>query len=410
MKTMLVLDEAIQNVLARIKSTQEETTTLDQAHGRVTSRDVVSDTDIPPFDNSSMDGYALRMDDVKGASEQSPVRLTVVEHIRAGNVPQVELGPLQASRILTGAQIPVGADAVVIQEKTRLQDNMVEILESVVKGANIRRTGEDMKTGTVCIPAGKLITAADMGLMAAIGKETVYVYRRPIVAILTTGDELIAPGKPLEPGKIRNTNTYSLTGQIIQYGGIPINLGIARDIPEDIQEKLELGLKTADMIITSGGVSVGDHDEVQGVFCNIGIELVFWKVKMKPGKPLLFGMYQDKPVFGVPGNPASSMVVFEQILRPALLKMCGRKDLFLPEVEAELMDELRCKGDRLTFLRVILQRKGNRFYACSAGSQSSGVLSTIASAHGFVSIPIGQKLFAKGQRIKVQVIDWSFLS
>ncbi|HLC17271.1 MAG TPA: gephyrin-like molybdotransferase Glp [Thermodesulfovibrionia bacterium] len=410
MKTMLLLDEAIQHILDRIKPLQEETVTLDHAHARVMSRDVISDADIPLFDNSSMDGYALRSDDVKGASEQSPVTLTVVEHIRAGSVPQVKLEPFQASRIFTGAQVPLGADAVVIQENTRRGDSAVEILEPVGKGANIRRIGEDMKTGAVCVSAGKLITAADMGLMAAVGKETVYVHRRPIVAVLTTGDELIEPGKPLEPGKIRNSNTYSLIGQVLQYGGLPINLGVARDDPEDIQEKLTTGLKSADMLITSGGVSVGDHDEVQAVFSTLGVELVFWKVRMKPGKPLLFGMYQDIAVFGVPGNVASSMVVFEQILRPALLKMCGRKALFLPEIEAELMDDLRCKGDRVTFIRVTLQRTADRFHAFSSGSQSSGVLSSFASAHGFVSIPIGQKLLAKGQRIKVQVIDWSFLS
>lgn len=410
MKTMLFLDQAIQMILSRIETTQEETIPLQQCLGHVTSHDILSDVDIPPFDNSSMDGYAVRSGDIKGASDQDPVRLTIVEHIRAGSVPQKRLEPLQASRILTGAQIPEGADAVVIQENTRLQKGMVEILHEVEKGANIRRAGEDMKAGAVCVPAGKLITAPDMGLLAAVGKDSVYVHMRPKVAVLTTGDELVPPGKPLEPGKIRDANTYSLIGQIIQYGGIPINLGIAKDNADHIQEKLEFGFQCSDMVITSGGVSVGDHDEVQGVFRRMGAELVFWKVKMKPGKPLLFGLYQGKPVFGVPGNPASSMVVFEQVLRPALLKMSGRKNLLLPEIEAELMEDLHSHGDRLTFLRVMLEQKGDRFYAFSAGSQSSGVLSSIASAHGLVSVPIGQKLLTKGQRLKVQVLDWSFLA
>ena len=410
MKTMLFLEEAIQTILLSIETTQEESVSLEQCYGRVNSRDVVADADIPPFDNSSMDGYALRSEDVKGASDQYPVRLRIVEHIRAGSVPQKKLEPLQASRILTGAQVPEGADAVVVQESTRRHNGIVEVLKEVKKGANIRRVGEDIKVGTVCVPAGKLIKAPDMGIMATVGKDPIHVYVRPKVAILTTGDELMAPGKSLEPGKIRDSNTYSLIGLVTQYGGIPINLGIARDNPEHIQQKLELGLQCADMVITSGGVSVGDHDEVQGVFRDMGVELSFWKVKMKPGKPLLFGLYKEKPVFGVPGNPASSMIVFEQALRPALLKMTGRTDLSLPVVEAYLMEDLRSQGDRLTFLRVVLQRKGDRFHVFSAGSQSSGILSSIASAHGLVAVPIGQKLLSKGQRLNVQILDWSFLS
>jgi molybdopterin molybdotransferase len=410
MKQMITLDEAIEIVLETVSATEEETVILADAVGRVSNRDIVCSSPIPPFDNSAMDGYAVISADTEEASRSSPVTLTIVEYIRAGQVPKVKIERGQASRIMTGAQVNEGADAVIMQEMTKGTDSTVEIHEKVQAGVNIRKAGEDMNSGHLCVPRGKVLTPADVGLIATVGFGQFFVYRRPVVSIVATGDELIAPDSFLEPGKIRNSNTYTLISQVKECGCVAHDFGIAGDTSEKIKEKLTPALSSSDMVITSGGVSVGDYDEVQDVLRDLGVELIFWKTKMKPGKPLLFGLYKGKLVFGVPGNPASSMVVFEEIIKPALLKMMGRRKLFLPRVDVLLKDDLRAGGDRLTFIRVIVRYINNEFVAFSSGSQSSGVLSSMASANGLVAVPIGQKILKSGQKVKAQILDWTFLS
>lgn len=409
MKQMITLDEALRLILEKVSVTKEETIVLSEAGGRVSSRDIVSSSKIPPFNNSAMDGYALISDDTEGASQSTPVVLTIIEHIRAGQVPKLKVQKGQAARIMTGAQVPEGADAVIMQEMTRKKDSTVEILEKVKFGAHIRKAGEDMDRGQICVTKGKVLTSADIGLTATVGCTSVSVYEQPVVGIVATGDELIEPHKPLEPGKIRNSNTYTLMSQVRECGCRGRDFGIAGDSSDKIKNALSPALKACDMVITSGGVSVGDYDEVQNVFRDLGVDLVFWKTKMKPGKPLLFGLYQGKPVFGVPGNPVSSMIVFEEIIKPALLKMMGRRELFLPRVDVILKDDLWAGGDRLTFIRVIIKSEQEQFTAYSSGSQSSGVLSSMASANGLVAIPVGQKILEKGQTVKAQVLDWTFL-
>lgn len=409
MKKMITLNEALEIILKEIAPVEEETVMLEEAVGRISSCDIFCSSEIPPFDNSAMDGYAVKSVDIVRASQSSPVILNIAEHIRAGQIPAVKVESGQASRIMTGAQVPQGADAVIMQEMTRRTDSTVQVFEKVQVGANIRKAGEDMNAGHLCVPRGKVLAPADIGLIATVGFGGVSVYRRPVVGIAATGDELIAPDKPLEPGKIRNSNTYTLISQVKECGSVAQDFGIAEDTPEKIKEKLTPALISSDMVITSGGVSVGDYDEVQNVFRDLGVELIFWKTKMKPGKPLLFGLYKGKPIFGVPGNPASSMVVFEEVIKPALLKMMGRKELSLPSVNVLLGDDLKSGGDRLTFIRVIVKYINNEFVAFSSGSQSSGVLSSMASANGLVAAPIGQKVLKSGQTVKAQILDWTFL-
>jgi molybdopterin molybdotransferase len=410
MKQMITLNEALELVIEKVSLIEEETVALADAAGRVSSRNIVCPSSIPPFNNSAMDGYAVISADTQGASKESPVILSVVEHIRAGQVPKLKIERGQASRIMTGAQVPEGADAVIMQEMTKSSGSRVEIFEKVQPGSHIRKAGEDMTRGHLCVAQGDVLTPADIGLIATVGLGNISVYQRPVVAVVATGDELVAPDKPLEPGKIRNSNTYTLISQIKQCGCIARDFGIAGDSMSEIKDKLKPALMSAHMVITSGGVSVGDYDEVQNVMCELGVELIFWKTKMKPGKPLLFGLYQGKPVFGVPGNPASSMIVFEEIIKPALLRMMGQKKLFLPYINVVLKDDLKAGGDRLTFIRVIIRYSNNEFIAFSSGIQSSGALSSMASANGLVAVPVGQKLLKSGMTVKAQVFDWTFLS
>ncbi|RMD60025.1 MAG: molybdopterin molybdenumtransferase MoeA [Nitrospirae bacterium] len=410
MRKMITFQEALDTILNNTPTIrEEEPVELKDALMRVLSQDIYSNLNIPPFSNSAMDGYAIRSIDTIEANEDAPVKLKIVEHIKAGQVPKKKIGYMEAARIMTGAYIPEGADTVVMQEMTERKDGYVEIRSPVEVGMHIRREGEYIKKGDLCLKKGKLITPPDMALIATIGLNSMPVYRKPVIAILATGDELLMPGEKYVEGKIYNANTYSLLGQIILSGGVPLNLGIARDEVEDVKDKLYRALKSADIVLTSGGVSVGDYDIVQDVFRDVGVSILFWKIKMKPGKPVVFGVYQDKLVFGVPGNPVSSMIVFHELIRPALKKMLSGGLTKLPEIEAVLEEDIYGDGDRLTFVRLLIKRDEEGFKAISAGKQDSAVVSSMSLANALTYVPIGRKVIKKGEKIKVEILDWSFL-
>lgn len=415
-KQMIGVEEALSFILSHFEPLEPETVYILEALDRVLAEDIFSDVAIPPFDNTSMDGYAVRAADTAGASLETPATLRAVADVPAGTVPDVPIGPGEAARIMTGAPLPEGADAVVPVEETdkwpdtgqepRGKGATVKIFKAAKVGAYIRRAGRDMQPAELVLPKGTVVRPAGIAVLATLGHSHVSVIRRPRVAVLATGDELLDIDEPLSPGKIRNSNEYSNAALVTRYGGIPVRLGIARDTVADLTSKIHLGLaQGVDLFITSAGVSVGDYDVVKDVLKAEG-EIRFWKVKMKPGKPLAFGTIQGVPLLGLPGNPTSSMVSFEQFARAAILKMQGRTKLTKPTVEAILDDPLR-RTDRRGYQRVIVRRdEKDAYHAATAGLQVSGFISAMARANGLAVVPEGEGTLLPGTRVTVQMLDW----
>jgi molybdopterin molybdotransferase len=398
------LQEALEIVLNSVSTCNAIELPLLDALGFVSAEDVASAEQIPPFDNSAMDGYAVRAEDTAGASDKKPVELKVLMDLPAGKHTERMIGPGEAMRIMTGAPMPPGADTVVQVELTqRVSDSLVRILEEHAKNTNIRAAGEDIPIGRKVLAAGEEITPAKLGLLASIGRANLRVYRKPRVAILATGDELANPGEPLAPGKIRSSNSYTMIAQTRSCGAEATYLGIARDTKEDVRTHLERGI-SEDMIISSGGVSVGDYDYVKEALQDLGVEFLFTKIAIKPGMPTVFGLLHGKPVFGLPGNPVSSMVIFEELVRPALLKMMGKRKLRRPVVEAVLEEDVKRNPKRMHLIRTIVRQEHDGYYATTTGPQGSGILVSMDLANGIMIIPNGSDRMKKGEYVKVQLI------
>jgi molybdopterin molybdotransferase len=413
--TVLSVEEAQERILSAFHPLEAERVDLFQSLGRVLAEDIQADMNIPPLDNSAMDGYAVRASDTVSASIDHPVQLKVIYDLAAGYVTDLRVAPGTAIRIMTGAPIPGGADAVVPFEETdESQGNRppgpafrdrVQVLKATRKGANIRPAGEDVHLGETVLTKGSVIRPAEVGLLASVGRPSVLVHRRPRVAILATGDELVGVDQVPGPGQIRNSNNYTVAAAVLRYGGIPLMLGIARDNVTDLTAKIQAGLaEQPDLFITSGGVSMGDFDVVKNVLAAEG-EIDFWRVRMKPGKPLAFGKLHGVPHLGLPGNPVSSLVSFELFARPALLLMQGRTRLDKPTVEATMLDGVRHKDDRRHYMRVIVEQQGNEYVARLTGEQGSGILSSVAKANGLAIAPEEMSSVAAGTRLQVMLLD-----
>lgn len=404
---MLSVEEALERVLAAFEPLPSERVPVLEALGRVLAEDVYADIDIPPLTNTAMDGYAVRAADTAAASPEQPARLRIVYDLAAGYTTDVAVTPGTAIRIMTGAPIPPGADAVVRFEDTERDSEWVHIFKGVPVGKNVRQAGEDVKKGALILPRGSEIRPQEVGMLAALGHKEAWVHRRPRVAILATGDEVIEIDAPWQPGKIRNANSYSNAAQVVRYGGVPILLGIARDDVGELTDRIRAGLEQgADLFITSGGVSVGDFDVVKEVLAAKG-EMAFWRVRMKPGKPLAFGHIQGVPLLGLPGNPVSAMVSFELFARPAILKMLGQTKLAKPTVEATLLDGITRKDDRRHFLRVMLEERDGEYFARLTGDQGSGILLSMVRAQGLAIVPEDVNHLPAGARVRVMMLDWA---
>jgi molybdopterin molybdotransferase len=402
---MLSVEEALERILGAFHPLEPEPVPILEALGRVLAQDVHADADVPPYANSSMDGYAVLAADTAGASRQSPSRLHVVADLAAGYVTEVEVTPGTAVRIMTGAPIPPGADAVVRVEDTAAQGEWVQIFTEVPVGQYVRPAGEDVRQGELVLQRGTTVRPQEVGMLATLGHREVQMFRRPRVAILATGDEVMEIDAPLAPGKIRDANSYSNAAQVVKHGGIPIMLGIARDRVEELTERIRAGLaQGVDLFLTSGGVSVGDFDLVKDVLTAQG-EISFWRVRMKPGKPLAFGRIGEVPVLGLPGNPVSVMVSFETFVRPALLKMQGVTDWERPTVEAVLMDEVGRKDSRRHYLRVRVEEHEGEHRAYLTGGQGSGILSSMVRANALAIIPEDWTHAPVGARVQVIMLE-----
>lgn len=393
---MLTVEEALAQILARVRVLESETIDVSASLGRVLAEPVVSRREIPPWPNSSMDGYAIRAGDTLAG----PTRLRVVGRVPAGSLPAHPVGAGQAMRIFTGAPMPEGADAVVPQEDVETQGDEVRVPGSVKKGAFVRPRGEDVRPGDRVLSPGQRLGPAEIGLLATLGQSPVRVHRRPCVAILSTGNELADLGVEPGPGQIPNTNTYSLMAQVREAGAVPLNLGIAPDRLEAIEQRLGWGAQ-ADVLVSSAGVSVGELDLVREALTRSGAELHLWLVSMRPGKPITFGSLGRRLVFGLPGNPVSAMVTFEIFVRPALLRMAGHTSLYRPVVSARARSPIANRGDRRGYLRVRLEQAQDGFEAELTGDQGSAILRSMTLADGLAVVPEDTTIPAGG---RVEVI------
>jgi molybdopterin molybdotransferase len=396
---MVSFEEARRLVLENVTLTDVETVPLLEASGRVLAEELMAPFDMPPWDTSAMDGFGVFANaSPKGA--ELPVR----GYLPAGAVAaSVKLQPGTAVRIMTGAQIPEGCDAVVAIEETADLGELIRIEEAVEPGRHVRKKGGDIPAGIAAIPVGTQIRPQEINLLASYSRLMVPVYRRVRVAILSTGDELIEPNEELTPGKVVNSNQFSLACSVLEAGGEPLMLGIARDNRESLLEKLALGLK-ADILVTSAGVSAGDRDFVRECLQELGVRQIFWKVAMKPGGPTAFGMYGRVPVFSLPGNPVSTMVTFEQFVRPAMLTMMGLEKVLCRCSQAVLTNDIHKQPGKLHFVRVSLQSEGGRLYASSTGVQHTYNLRTMLCADALAIIPAESTELKAGQSVQVQLL------
>ena len=379
---MLTVEEALEAILSRVSVLGTEHVDVLASLGRVLAEPIVSRREIPPWANSSMDGYAVRAEDTRAG-----VALSVVGRVEAGALPSRAIGLGEAMRIFTGAPLPPGADAVVPQEDVEATNGRVTLKGAVARAAYVRAAGEDVRVGERVLEPGVTLSAAEVGLLATLGHAQVTVYRRPRVAILSTGNELADLGTEPGPGQIPNTNTYSLMAQVLETGGDPLSLGVAPDLLPAIEERVRRA-RDADVILSSAGVSVGELDLVREAFTRAGAELHLWQVSMRPGKPITFGSLGGRPVFGLPGNPVSAMVTFELFVRPALLKMSGRRRLTRPRLRARALAPIPNPGSRRGYLRVQLSANGEGMPGARlTGEQGSAILRSMVAADGLAVIP-----------------------
>lgn len=408
---LLSVDHALERILEKIHPLSGEIITLPDALGRVLAQDVIAEANIPPFPNSSMDGFALRAADIAKAAEISPVELQIVMDIPACKAPERPIKMGEAARIMTGAPMPEGADAVIPVESTNVSwaagddsplPEKVAVARSLKSGDYVRQAGEDIQAGQCILGSGAIIRPAEIGVLASLGYAHVSVVRQPRVAILSTGDELVNLDEPLTPGKIRDSNSYTLAALVASCHSIPIRIATARDTLDDVRQRFSEALdQSPDIILSSAGVSVGAFDVVRTVIDELG-EVNFWRINLRPGKPLAYGHVGGTPFFGLPGNPVSAMVTFDVFVRPTLLKLAHHPDN-TQTITATLGEDLNSDGRR-SYIRVRLTRQGEQLIAYTTGTQSSGALMSMVLADGLMIVPEDVKFLPAGSPLAVRLL------
>ena len=414
MTAPLAPGEAARRILAEVRRQPPLRLPLDDALGSILAEAVASPLDIPPWTNSAMDGYAARAADVRGATREAPRRLRVLESLPAGSFPTRAIGPGECSRIFTGAPLPEGADSVIRQEDTDfgVRDEgrggrEVEIYNDRDCGANTRRAGEDLRKGDIALPEGTELGPAPLGVLASLAVAHPVVYRRPRVGILGGGDEIVDVDQPeaiLSGRRIASSNTHTLMALVRQTGGEPVNLGLARDTPESLREHLERAA-ACDLLVTSAGISVGEHDHLRAVVGELGAELKFWKLRMRPGAPVGFGVLRGMPWIGLPGNPVSTMVTFELFVRPAIRKMMGHPLPFRRAVSVTVAEPIRLGPKLQHFLRAVVHPGAAGLEARLTGPQGSGILTSMVKANALLIIPEGQHETPEGALASALLLD-----
>jgi molybdopterin molybdotransferase len=415
---MLSVEQAYEQIMANFQTLEAEEKPLLDCIGQVLAEDIHSPLALPPLDNSAMDGYALRQSDIAGASQDNAKNLRVIGIVAAGQMPDKTVAPGTAIRIMTGAPVPNGADTVVPFEETdevqRKQESkpldQVAIFADMPVGCNVRPAGEDVSLGALVLEKGTLVRAAEVGVIASLGLDNVKVIRRPVVAVLATGDELETTGAPLSGGKIYDANSFSVAASVLASGGVPKLMGIARDNIDDLNAKLE-ATAGADLVVTSAGVSKGDYDIVKDVLNQRG-KMNFWSVRMRPAKPLAFGLLdgpdgQTTPLLGLPGNPVSAMVAFEMFARPAIRTMLGKVKMPRPVVDGLLTAPIHNEDGRRVYARVEVELKDGRYHATPTGPQGSNILTSMSKANGLAICPEDSPSKNAGEIVQIIMLDWN---
>jgi len=396
------VQEAAEKILAPIRSLGAELVALRSAHGRVLAEDIISPIEHPPWDNSSMDGYAVRASDVSRASSSSPVRLRVLETVAAGQRPTQSLEPNTAIRVMTGAPVPDGADSVIRVEDTDAGENTVEIRDARDAGRNVRPRGEDLQPGRVAVPRGITIGAAQLGVLASVGCVEVPVHRRPRVAVLSSGDELVGVDEfdAVRRGdRIVSSNSYTICASVLDAGGEVVDLGIVRDDPDAYVERIAAA-RGCDLLVTTGGVSVGAFDFTKDVLTSLGAELHLWRIRMRPGAPLGFGMLHDMPWLGLPGNPVSAMVTFELFGKPLIRKQRGESLIFRRTIDVRAREEITIAAPLTHFLRAVVTWENDGAWARLTGPQGSGLLTSMARANALLVVPPDRAVVKAGECLR----------
>lgn len=400
---MISVRSALDVVVGDVRPLGSERVALPQALGRVLAASIQATRDVPPFRNAAMDGYAVRAADVATAAAEQPVSLRVLETVGAGSLPSANVTAGTAVKIMTGSPMPDGADAVVRVEDTRERQGSVRVSVPVSTGTHVRHPGEDMRCGDIVLGPCRALRPADIGLLASLGIAVVPVRRRPTVAILATGDELVELGQPLAAGQIVNSNAYTLAAAVEEAGAIPRVLGIVRDTPAATRDAFAEAF-LADVVLSTGGVSMGAFDLVRQTLADLGVAERFWKVAMRPGKPLTFGMRSGTPVFGLPGNPVSSLVCFYLYVRPALRAMLGLAGLHLPVVNATATENIRTAEGLTEFVRCTVDGEPGTYHVRPTGAQGSHVLRSLSLGDALLISPPEVSTIESGSAVRVMLL------
>ena len=404
---MIPYHEALSKVLACANPLGSKIVKLEQASGSVLAKDISTKHNIPFFDNSAVDGYGVRVSDVKSASNESPVKLQLIGTIKAGDEPKVVVTPGTTVKILTGAPIPDGVEAVIMKEVCYEEKKYIYLKKSANSWENIRREGEEFHINERVIEKGTYINPPVIGLLATLGYKKCWVHLKPRISIIVTGNELIKTGKKLAPGEIYESNSYALLAALKEIGITKCSVAYVKDDKKIIKKQIKKALKNSDVIISVGGISVGDYDFVKEVFNSVGVKTLFTEVAIKPAKPNYFGSFKKKLVFGLPGNPVSALISFHQLIRPALLKSMGAKSIVPFQTKATLTENLTKKPGRLEFVRGILEQKNGDLLVQPTKGQGSHMLGGIANANCLICFPQEQKSLTKGEKVYIDLLSWN---
>ena len=409
-RQLIPFERAKQIILENIPSEPAKTEEIPiyKAYNRVLAEDIIAPFNVPSFNRSIVDGYAVRAEDTFGAEEEKPVKLKLVGRINVGEAPRLTVNSMETAEIATGAALPEGANAVVMVEYTSREGDEVTVYRPVVKGENVMKAGDDIKSGEKILEKGEVLIPRKIGVLAALGFTNVKVYSPPKIAIISTGPEIVEPGKPLPLGKVYDVNSYTLSAAVQELGAIPLNMGIVPDEEKEIENAIKAALESADAVITSGGVSVGPKDLIPKVLARLGKPgILFCGVSIKPGKPTTFSVINGKPVFSLPGQPTSALFVFLMLVRPALLRMGGiRKEMDIQTVEAYAGEKIFPARGRKTFVMVFLKRDDSgRLIAYPVPKGLSGAITTLAKASGYVEIPENRQFIECGEKVKVHIFE-----
>jgi molybdopterin molybdotransferase len=399
---LISFEQARDRILARIATLPPVELPLRQSHGCVLAEDVVATGEIPSFTSSAMDGFAVRARDVAGATPDRPAALTIAGEVTMGHPANVAVRAGGAVPVPTGGMMPEGSDCVIPIEHCVVEKERVLVLQASEPARYVRPAGEDARSGDVLVPAGRRLLAPDLGFLAAAGRGSVWVHPRPHVAIFSTGDELVEAGTPASEGQVPDANSVTLSGAVRETGAHPLPASIIPDDPKSLLDAMRSVVEVADVLVASGGVSVGELDPVRGAFVDSD-EVDFYGVAMQPGMPQAFGMVEERPFFGLPGNPVSVFVSFEVFVRPALLKMMGRRTLFRPQVTARLETDIAGPKEKARFARVLVRKADDGWTAASTGSPQSNLMSTASRANGLAIVPAGIEQLHGGDRCTVML-------